>query len=457
LTATRARSALVFAPIAAAVLLIYAPDLGHGFVKDDFAWIARSQASSFADLARLFSRADGFYRPLVGVSFAVNEWVCGLAPLCYGLVNLGLTLVVAAGVYALARTLDLGPGSAGVAASLWVLNWHGIAMAVLWISGRTALLLGVFAVAAALAVLRGWRAAASLACLLALLSKEEAVLLPPVLLASAALRADSGRLTLDVRRALGFVLPLGLPLIVYFALRSQTGAYLPSNAPHFYRPTAIPAALGRNVLEYADRAATMAVAVTLAACAVARRWPRPTALERRAIVLGALWCVGGYGLTVFLPVRSSLYAVVPSIGVALAAAAACASPWRDAGTRARQVLVAGAGLVALALVPVHWSRNVRWVAAADVSAATLARVRERAAPGATVLLRDDPGTRNNLASAFGTLVQDAVRLATDGRTQRAWVEPPPPDWRLAGLEPPRPGEPVVCLQLANRAVSDCEP
>jgi hypothetical protein len=54
-------------------------------------------------------------------------------------------------------------------------------------------------------------------------------------------------------------------------------------------------------------------------------------------------------------------------------------------------------------------------------------------------------------------VEDAVRLATDGRIGRAWIEPPPPDWRLGGLEPPRPDEPIVCVQLSGGVVRDCAP
>ncbi len=456
----RGATALLFVPVAAAFLLIYAPDVGHGFVKDDFAWILRSRVGSIGETLGLFSRSEGFYRPVVAVSFALNEWACGLAARCYGFVNLALALLVAGQVFAVGRAMGLAPGAAGVAASLWALNWHGVAMAVLWISGRTALVLLVFALAAALAVLKGWRVAAAVACLLALLSKEEAVLLPAILLAWAAVRTDSGGLQIDVRRAAGFVLPLGLSLLVYFLLRSGTAAYLPSSAPHFYRPTLSPALLGRNLLEYADRAATMAAVATLAVCAAARRWPKPTPGERRVILLGAVWCVAGYGLTVFLPVRSSLYAVFPSVGVALAAAAACAAVWREAGEGTRRWLTIAAGIAALALVPVHWSRNTRWVGAADVSAALLGRVQAEAATapaGAVLLVRDDPGRRNNVTNAVGTLIEDAARLATNGRIQRAWIEPPPPDWPLAGLSPPRAGEPVVCLRLAGGAVAPCAP
>ena len=58
-----------------------------------------------------------------------------------GVTNVALALVGAALVYGLARAFSLPWGAAAFAGSLWLLNFHGINMAVLWISGRTALLL----------------------------------------------------------------------------------------------------------------------------------------------------------------------------------------------------------------------------------------------------------------------------------------------------------------------------
>ena len=45
--------------------LAYLPDLGRGFIKDDYAWVAGSRVTSGTDLLALFTRQDGFYRPLV--------------------------------------------------------------------------------------------------------------------------------------------------------------------------------------------------------------------------------------------------------------------------------------------------------------------------------------------------------------------------------------------------------
>jgi hypothetical protein len=54
-------------------------------------------------------------------------------------------------------------------------------MALLWISGRTALLLCLFSVAAVLASLKGRPWLAAVWSFLAMLSKEEAVVLPAIL------------------------------------------------------------------------------------------------------------------------------------------------------------------------------------------------------------------------------------------------------------------------------------
>ena len=58
--------------LSAALLLAYVPDLGHGFVKDDFGWIHGARIESANDAAALLTRNNGFYRPLVSATFALN-------------------------------------------------------------------------------------------------------------------------------------------------------------------------------------------------------------------------------------------------------------------------------------------------------------------------------------------------------------------------------------------------
>ena len=107
-------------------------------------------------------------------------------------------MLTAAAIACLARVLQLPTGACLFAAGVWLMNFHGINMAVLWISGRTALLLTLFAVLAAIAAARGRPAAAAILAFAAMLSKEEAVLLPVVLIVILAL-VTRGRLPAEAQ------------------------------------------------------------------------------------------------------------------------------------------------------------------------------------------------------------------------------------------------------------------
>src|SRR5438093_8348090 len=155
---------------------IYGPRVGHGFIKDDFNWIATSTARGSADVSRLlWTSPTGFYRPIVSLSFTANRAVCGLNAKCYGLSNLVLALLCASAIYGLTVALTARPLAGVIAGGGWLYNWHGISMALLWISGRTALLLTLFAALAATLFLRRRLWLALTACALAMLSKEEAI------------------------------------------------------------------------------------------------------------------------------------------------------------------------------------------------------------------------------------------------------------------------------------------
>jgi len=430
LRSSRLRAAWSALPLLA-LLVIYLPDLGHGFVKDDFAWILSSRIGRLSELPQLFLRQNGFYRPLVGLSFTLSDRLFGLHPLGYGLTNFALVVLAGVLVYALARALRLPWGAALLAASLWALNPHGVGGAILWISGRTSLLLIVFALGAALALVRGHVVLAAVLCAGALFSKEEAVLLPAILLVWAGLEDDGARLRWRWRRAWPWAVAAAVPLALYFLLRSRTAAFLPTTAPAYYRLTLDPALLGRNVLEYADRSGTIMAAVVLLMALVARRRPRLDREERGAVLRGLVWLVGGFGITVFVPVRSSLYACFPSIGSALAGAALAGSLWRAASERPRKVILVAAAVLPFALLPMYRARNERMVQNADLSAAVMEVVRARAAglaQGRLLVLYDDPAAKVSARNAFGTLITDAVRLQTGAQAPRAWFEPPLAEW-----------------------------
>jgi hypothetical protein len=412
------------AVIAAVFLVIYLPDVGHGFISDDFRWIVENRIQAPSDVMSPFSSNTGFYRPITSLSFAADHAVWGTHAFGYGVTNLALCLLAAAALFMVGRSLGLPAGPALLATSVWLLNFHAINMAVLWLSGRTALLAAIFSLATAYAMLTARYALAGILALLAMLSKEEAIALPAlftVFLAAGGSRwygpPEGGlHVASGFSRTLTRTAPLWGAAALYLVLRTQSGAFWPADAPAYYQFSFSPALIVRNILEYADRAGTAfaLVAIVLAAAARMRR-ADASAGERRVLIFAAVWVAGMYGLTVFLPVRSSLYALLPSLGSALALGAIASAAQRRNPSRIRNATVALVVLAVL-LIPVYRSRNVRWVRLAELSDqvmhAVTADVGQR--PSGHVVMLDAPQERVNLVSAFGNLFPEALRLYTGG-------------------------------------------
>ncbi len=439
------------------LVVIYGPGIGHGFVKDDVAWIAANQVSSLHDVRELAKRSNGFYRPLVAASFAVDRAVYGIEPFGYGVTNLLLLIGSAAALVWMSRGVGLAAGAAVVAAAIWALNFNGIHMAVLWLSGRTALWLTMWAFVSAGALARQRPMVAGVAALGAMLAKEEAVMLPLmlagwgwVLNAGSVDSVGSAVAVRDrVRATVRLTWPAWIALAVYFALRSQTAAYTPVNSPWFYSFTFDPLHLLTNAGEYLDRACTFSAIILALLTALAWRLPAFAARERRLAMLGAIWLVGGYAITFFLPVRSSLYACLPSAGAAIFTAGLIETLWVPQRQRQRRMLAALA--MPILLLPVYWSRNERWVELADLGADTFTIVRHslRDTPGlAQFVFDDDRGTRRSIQNTYGELLPTAVTLAA-GREIPVWLNPPPDDWRGTALVPP-PADPRGVGRIALR-------
>ncbi len=422
------RPVLAAAALAVVLLTVYLPGIGHGFIRDDFRWIRESRVETLSQAAALFTTNVGFYRPLVALSFAGDHAVWGLEPFGYGLTNLTLLLASAILLFTLVRQLGLPTAAAVVATGVFVLNFHGVNMALLWLSGRTSLLALLFALSSASAMLRGYGLVAGILCLGALLSKEEVLALPAVL-------------TVFVWKSGGRPLrtwPLWASLVIYAALRSTSGAITPATAPDYYRLSLAPALLLRNAAEYADRAGTLSVAVSLVMLLLVRgtRQGRPSTgpagwfsdAERRALMLAGLWVPAMYALTVLLPIRSSLYALVPSAGCALVAGVFASRALRSAPVRFGRAAVVLL-VVAAALVPVYWRRNERWIAPADLSRHVLESLQATTSSfpaGGRVVLVDAPDTDIGLDEAFDQLFPDALALYAGEQWSGAIVQPGTP-------------------------------
>ena len=81
--------------------------MGHGFVADDFLWILDSRVNGLAGIPSLFFKSTGFYRPIVGLTFAADYAVFGNHPMGYGLTNPALAIVCGGLLFLVARE----PGS----------------------------------------------------------------------------------------------------------------------------------------------------------------------------------------------------------------------------------------------------------------------------------------------------------------------------------------------------------
>ncbi len=189
-------------------LLAFANSFSNGFAFDDEAAIVGNPLiKRLADLPTLFTThywagvrslqqgqdvSGDLYRPLVLATFALNYAVGGLNPFGYHLVNLVLHIAVCILLYEMARQFDLSQGTAIAASALFAV--HPIhTEAVTGIVGRAELLMAL----GVLSALHWYRqgvgplrlplrsALASWGSFLAaLLSKEQAMVLPALLVLS---------------------------------------------------------------------------------------------------------------------------------------------------------------------------------------------------------------------------------------------------------------------------------
>jgi hypothetical protein len=251
----------------------------------------------------------------------------------------------------------------------------------------------------------------------AFLSKEEVVALPLIFTIWIMVKRTS------LRAAIGPWIALG----VYFILRRFSGAIGITDAPPYYQFTFDPTHVATNIVEYADRSMTLGTMLLMATAIAVRRLPAPTTSEWRIVWMGGVWLILGFAATIWLPVRSSLYAVFPSIGCALAVGSLVSATLRDVEPRyAWRVAMAGLVLPFL-LLPIYWQRNVRWTELRTLSNATIRAIRADALPRETlVVLEDDLSHRANFRHVFGPLLHEAAALHFDNRLA-LWIEPPPPE------------------------------
>ena len=314
-------SLLAAAVLLAILIAIYGPGIGKGFVKDDVVWVGNNHVTSWADVRALLVRTDGFYRPLVAATFAIDRAVYGVEPFGFGVTNLSLLLLGAGRARVSGQRHSVfGPTTAVMAAGVWALNFHAVNMAVLWLSGRTALCVVIAALLAAAAVVEGQPIAAGVAALLAMIARKSGD--APVILSGWAWVL--ARRTIDARVAVDAFDVVRLTWPTWIAggdLPRASRADGGDDADDGAGVVPVRAGAGRargqrarvsgsglHVLrDRGDRRASGRVAAS-----------GDDAGDRSACaILGAIWFVGTFALTIFVPNRSSLYALLPSVAPAL--------------------------------------------------------------------------------------------------------------------------------------------
>ncbi len=224
----RTQDRAIAAGLAALAVLAHLPDLGGGFLADDFQQLAGVTTAGAADLGKslgwfvqplpgvdppLPPDVDPrFWRPLLFASLGADFSVFGARPLGFHAVDVAVHAGVVVALFGLLRRWDRG---LAVAAAALFAAWPGGHEAVPWISARCGpmALLGTIGALWAFEARRPLVAAALTS--LALLSKETAMIAPPLLTVFALLR-PTGRVAALRRTA-----PTWLAFAVYLAFRHR--------------------------------------------------------------------------------------------------------------------------------------------------------------------------------------------------------------------------------------------
>jgi len=423
------------AVVALVAVLAFAPTLRFGLVYDDEEQIAGNPSLRLVEnVPRAFGEnvwsflggKTNAYRPLQVVAYTLIYQAWGASPLPYHLLNLLLHAASAALVALLAARV-LGSLGAGACAGLLFALHPAHAEPVAWSAALPDLLVGFFALLAALLYARGSRAALAgsvLAAAAGLLSKEVGLAIPLLLamqdrvLRSGPASASGGAAPLaeSLARGLPRWAPHAalIPAYVVARLIALGGAAPLSDWPYGAAQTALAffARLGNDAMRLTlpfgftafapfrapdsllEPRVLVGLAVTVSAALAARRAYR----ARSSLLLSLAWLALPLLPSLYLPglgrvVSADRYLYLPSVGFALLAAAAL----RRGPLAARAFAIGGRavsrGALATALVLAAYAVSAR---------ALLPPWRESMALYDAVLERhpDSPSMRLRRAIAF---------------------------------------------------------
>lgn len=236
--------------IVVTAIVLFGSSVSNYFVADDFTWLKWAASSSFADAARYFTDAAGFfYRPIPKILYFVLYAVFWLKPEGYHVISILLYGLAAYLVYVLMRATNVKRTIALISGIVFtVLSVHH--ENVFWISGMSSLLSAVFLFAGVYLYLPQkqhpvWRKnlmfTIAIICMVLAMFSYDGMIVAPVILCITAWFTNA-------RKNLRTFIPL-LAIPLYWAVRSFAGA-VPPSGDYGYKLSALPFNIAGNSFGY---------------------------------------------------------------------------------------------------------------------------------------------------------------------------------------------------------------
>ncbi|KAA3658649.1 MAG: hypothetical protein DWQ04_24480 [Chloroflexi bacterium] len=179
-------------PLMLVTFAVLYPPFAHGWVGDDYVQLGyvREVVERPFTFLQIFhpTWTIWYYRPTQNLWFLFGQLLFGQQPEIFYAIQIGIHLLAISLIYRIAKQIGLHPYVALGSAALFAIHGHHVDV-VTWISAIAIVLAGLFSLAAVSAFLGYLKRPShanllltALFCILALLSHEETILLPPFLL-----------------------------------------------------------------------------------------------------------------------------------------------------------------------------------------------------------------------------------------------------------------------------------
>ena len=218
----------LFVGLTALSALIFWPAIRTGFFIDDFGYLGVTQQDRWWTSPMLRDLSAQVLRPVTVIAIGVQQALFGYDALRFHLVALGLLTASGVLLHQVARRLGVGAFGAGAAAAVFMLHsTHGWALA--WTASTSSLwvvtiALAMLLVVAAPELTRRRQVAACVLLVVALLTREIAIMLPFVAIAVRWAFVEGGART-RLRRAVRECSPFLVVLGVFLAARVGAAVY----------------------------------------------------------------------------------------------------------------------------------------------------------------------------------------------------------------------------------------